>query len=532
MKLHMKYQLQLSLAVLFQLYHSTAGYTGDGPPTFLVRPQDSRVPNGSTLVLFCRASGQPLPSIMWLMNGHTIAETRFKIKTLPDALSILRIENVKLADSGKIVACTAENGIGDPLKTESSLTVFPEDQVPPGFPVIEAHPVMKSVESGRTAHLSCRVSGEPTPKVLWLKNSIPVNVKNNPRYSVSTMGNPGALMIQKAKEEDQGRYECVASNDLGVVHSKAVHLFVKERQNPPYFSFKLPPVHRVPSGGAVNLTCVAVGYPMPRVFWRRQSDGEILNDPQTAPIGRNVLTVTDVRSTESYKCVAVSKLGSIDATTVVQPDGPFIPVPPPVNLRIVDVNDTSVKIRWDPVTRSEKIAKFIVTYQVKFDSRTVVEKIIFDVASNQAHIQNLVPFKHYQFTVKAVTASGRQSEPSSPIEAHTAQQPAESAPSDVRVRPLTEKGSVLVEWTAPDEDLYGTVTGYKVIYTDVAETTPEDGWKQKDIGTRDTATTINGLDLANEHYIKVKTMNSKGASPWSNVARIVVKPDNGWFYYF
>ena len=34
-------------------------------------------------------------------------------------------------------------------------------------------------------------------------------------------------MIQQAKEEDQGRYECVARNAQGVVHSKAAHLYVK-----------------------------------------------------------------------------------------------------------------------------------------------------------------------------------------------------------------------------------------------------------------------------------------------------------------
>ena len=37
-----------------------------------------------------------------------------------------------------------------------------------------------------------------------------MDVRSNPRYSVSIMGNPGALMIQKATEEDQGKFECVA----------------------------------------------------------------------------------------------------------------------------------------------------------------------------------------------------------------------------------------------------------------------------------------------------------------------------------
>lgn len=34
-------------------------------------------------------------------------------------------------------------------------------------------------------------------------------------------------MIQQAKEEDQGKYECVARNIHGVTHSKAAHLYVK-----------------------------------------------------------------------------------------------------------------------------------------------------------------------------------------------------------------------------------------------------------------------------------------------------------------
>jgi netrin-G3 ligand len=97
--------------------------------------------------------------------------------------------------------------------------------------------------------------------------------------------------------------------------------FYLERQIPPYFSIKLPHLHKVVTGGTVNLTCVAVGYPMPRVFWRRQSDGLILNDPLTAPIGRNILTVRDVRQSETYKCLAVSKLGNIGAITVIEPDG-------------------------------------------------------------------------------------------------------------------------------------------------------------------------------------------------------------------
>lgn len=72
-----------------------------------------------------------------------------------------------------------------------------------------------------------QVRGDPRAKVLWLRDLIPLDIRADGRYSVSTIGNPGALMIQHAREEDQGKYECIARNTLGVAHSKAANLYVK-----------------------------------------------------------------------------------------------------------------------------------------------------------------------------------------------------------------------------------------------------------------------------------------------------------------
>uniref|UniRef100_A0AC34FMC4 Ig-like domain-containing protein n=1 Tax=Panagrolaimus sp. ES5 TaxID=591445 RepID=A0AC34FMC4_9BILA len=114
-----------------------------------------------------------------------------------------------------------------PIKAEAKLKVLVESSLPPGFPEIEAHPVLKSVEQGRTAYVTCKVKGDPRPRVLWLRDMMPIDIRSNSRYSVSTLGNPGALMIQQAREDDQGKYECVARNEHGVVHSKAAHIYVK-----------------------------------------------------------------------------------------------------------------------------------------------------------------------------------------------------------------------------------------------------------------------------------------------------------------
>uniref|UniRef100_A0A914R126 Ig-like domain-containing protein n=1 Tax=Panagrolaimus davidi TaxID=227884 RepID=A0A914R126_9BILA len=196
-------------------------------PALLVKPDSSTVPANTRVSFFCRADGNPIPTIVWRKNGEPINDGRYSTRTLTNGLSTLRIEPVLSSDNDLIISCTADNGVGSPIKAEAKLKVLVESSLPPGFPEIEAHPVLKSVEQGRTAYVTCKVKGDPRPRVLWLRDMMPIDIRSNSRYSVSTLGNPGALMIQQAREDDQGKYECVARNEHGVVHSKAAHIYVK-----------------------------------------------------------------------------------------------------------------------------------------------------------------------------------------------------------------------------------------------------------------------------------------------------------------
>lgn len=90
------------------------------------------------------------------------------------------------------------------------------------------------------------------------------------------------------------------------------------RRVPPRFS--IPPTNQeVMPGGSVNLTCVAVGSPMPFVKWTM---GEVeLTKEEEMPLGRNVLEVTNIRESGNYTCVAISSLGMIEATAQVTVKG-------------------------------------------------------------------------------------------------------------------------------------------------------------------------------------------------------------------
>lgn len=86
------------------------------------------------------------------------------------------------------------------------------------------------------------------------------------------------------------------------------------RRVPPRFS--IPPTdNEIMPGGSVNITCVAVGSPMPYVKWMLGI--EDLTPEDEMPVGRNVLELNGVRESANYTCVAMSSLGIIEATAQV-----------------------------------------------------------------------------------------------------------------------------------------------------------------------------------------------------------------------
>lgn len=109
----------------------------------------------------------------------------------------------------------------------------------------------------------------------------------------------------------------MAENSVGTEHSKPTNLYVKVRRVPPQFSRPPDLINEVMLGGNLNLTCVAVGSPMPYVKWRRGID-EDLTPEDELPVGRNVLELSDIRTSSNYTCIASSSLGVIEALAMVK----------------------------------------------------------------------------------------------------------------------------------------------------------------------------------------------------------------------
>ncbi|MBN3315626.1 PTPRD phosphatase, partial [Atractosteus spatula] len=395
-----------------------------------------------------------------------------------------------------------------------------EDQLPPGFPTIDMGPQLKVVERTRTATMLCAASGNPDPDISWFKDFLPVNTSNNngrikQLRSESFGGTPirGALQIEQSEESDQGKYECVATNNDGTRYSAPANLYVRElrevRRVPPRFS--IPPTdHEIMPGGSVNITCVAVGSPMPYVKWMLGS--EDLTPEDDMPIGRNVLELTDVRQSANYTCVAMSTLGVIEdiaqITVKALPKAPGTPV-------VTERTATSITLTWDS-GNPEPVSYYIIQHKSKFSEETYKE--IDGVATTRYSVGGLSPYSDYEFRVVAVNNIGR-GPPSEAIEAKTAEQAPSTAPRQVRGRMLSST-TAIIHWDEPEE-ANGQIMGYRVYYT--TEPNQHVNHWEKQIVRDVNLLTIQGLIPNKTYYIKVLAFTSVGDGPLSPDLQIIAK---------
>nr|XP_019951189.1 PREDICTED: receptor-type tyrosine-protein phosphatase delta isoform X28 [Paralichthys olivaceus] len=502
------------LLVLGLLLHLADAQT---PPKFLRTPNDQTGVQGGVASFICQATGDPRPKIVWNKKGKKVSNQRFEVVIEFDdgSGSVLRIQPLRTPRDEAIYECVASNSVGETSAT-TKLTVLREDQLPPGFPTIDMGPQLKVVERTRTATMLCAASGNPDPDISWFKDFLPVNTTNNngrikQLRSESFGGTPirGALQIEQSEESDQGKYECVATNNDGTRYSAPANLYVRVRRVPPRFS--IPPTdNEIMPGGSVNITCVAVGSPMPYVKW--MLGAEDLTPEDDMPIGRNVLELTDVRQSANYTCVAMSTLGVIEAvaqiTVKALPKAPGIPV-------VTERTATSITLTWDS-GNPEPVSYYIIQHKSKYSEDSYKE--IDGVATTRYSVGGLSPYSDYEFRVVAVNNIGR-GPPSESIEAKTAEQAPSTAPRQVRGHMLSTTTAV-IHWDEPEE-ANGQIMGYRVYYT--MDSAQHVNLWEKQIVRGSNFVTIQGLIPNKTYYIKVLAYTSVGDGPLSPDLQIIAK---------
>lgn len=385
------------LIILAALFSPT---WAEDPPRITLAPTNQKVAEEKIVSFFCKASGNPGPSFSWKKGSRRITTNRNRlvIKEMPHG-SVLRIEPVKQKDLG-VYECIADNGVGTKARANASLHVYPKTGIPEGYPRITIHPSLKAVEKDRNTVLQCGATGIPEPKITWLRDFIPVDL-SNPRL---TLLESGALQIERSQESDVGKYECVAENEKGVDYSYAANLYVKVRRVPPHFSMA-PENVDVQPGADVNLTCVAVGSPMPQVRWRQGA--RELTDENEIPIGRNVLELKNVLETKNYTCVASSDLGIIEEIAQVRVTAPGTA---PRNLRGKAASATTIALLWDePEIPNGIIKGYKIFYTMNPDLPIILwdHKTHTDSQKRVATLTNLKTNSTYTINILAFSSAGQ-----------------------------------------------------------------------------------------------------------------------------
>ncbi|XP_054634180.1 receptor-type tyrosine-protein phosphatase delta-like isoform X12 [Dunckerocampus dactyliophorus] len=485
----------------------------DSPPRFTRTPEDQTGVQGGVASFVCQATGDPQPKIVWNKKGKKVSNQRFEVIEFDDGSgSVLRIQPLRTPRDEAIYECHASNSAGE-ITASTRLSVLREDQLPSGFPTIDMGPQLKVVERSRTATMLCAASGNPDPEITWFKDFLPVNTSsNNGRIKqLRSGGTPirGALQIEMSEESDQGKYECVATNSDGTRYSTPANLYVRVRRVPPRFS--IPPADsEIMPGGNVNITCVAVGSPMPYVKW--MLGAEDLTPEDDMPIGRNVLELTDVRQSNNYTCVAMSTLGVIEAVAQIivkaLPKAPGTPV-------VTERTATSITLTWDS-GNPEPVSYYIIQHRSKGSEDPYKE--IDGIATTRYSVGGLSPYSHYDFRVAAVNTIG-QGPSSEVVEARTAEQAPSSPPRQVRGRMLSTT-TAIIHWDEPEEP-NGQVVGYRVYYTS-DNTLPVNQWEKQMVRSANFIT-IQGLTPNKTYYIRVLAFTSVGDGPLSQDLQIIAK---------
>uniref|UniRef100_A0A674KJ99 Receptor-type tyrosine-protein phosphatase S n=1 Tax=Terrapene triunguis TaxID=2587831 RepID=A0A674KJ99_9SAUR len=448
------------------------------PPKFTRTPVDQTGVSGGVASFICQATGDPRPKIVWNKKGKKVSNQRFEVL-------------------GPLFYC---------YKTKLCVS-FSEDQIPRGFPTIDMGPQLKVVERTRTATMLCAASGNPDPEITWFKDFLPVDTSNN-NGRIKQLRS-GALQIELSEESDQGKYECVATNSAGTRYSAPANLYVRVRRVPPRFS--IPPTnHEIMPGGSVNITCVAVGSPMPYVKW--MLGAEDLTPEDDMPIGRNVLELNDVRQSANYTCVAMSTLGVIEA--IAQITVKALPKPPGTPV-VTESTATSITLTWDS-GNPEPVSYYIIQHKPKNSEELYKE--IDGVATTRYSVAGLSPYSEYEFRVVAVNNIGR-GPPSEPVSTRTSEQAPSSAPRSVQARMLSST-TILVQWEEPEEP-NGQIQGYRVYYT-MDPTQHVNSWMKHNVADSH-ITTIGNLVPQKTYSVKVLAFTSVGDGPLSTDIQVITQ---------
>ncbi|XP_038571298.1 hemicentin-1 isoform X2 [Micropterus salmoides] len=265
---------------------------------------DTKVKEKHNITLTCEVSGNPVPEIKWLKDGQLLVPDR-RNQVLSHG-RFLQISGAQVVDTGRY-SCLASNSAGDRSR-HFNLNVLVSPTIAGSGPDGSAEEVTVTLSSPTS--LLCEVQSYPAALITWLKDGTPFESSRNVRVL------PGGrtLQILNAKEEDSGRYTCVATNEAGeTLKHYEVKVYVPPQINKNDIPGEglAPKEVKIKVNSTLTLECAAQAFPTPALLWYK--DGQILQADDHVSITANGRIVqikhAQVSDTGRYTCVATNIAG-------------------------------------------------------------------------------------------------------------------------------------------------------------------------------------------------------------------------------
>ncbi|KAG1668755.1 Down syndrome cell adhesion molecule-like protein Dscam2 [Nymphon striatum] len=270
---------------------------GSVPPKITDTIQEVSVMKGESVQLPCAAQGHPSPSYRWKFKGTVIKKS--------ESRGSLLISETHQPSTDTYI-CEVSNNIGAD-KAKTILTIREH---------LQAHiePQQQVINTGQGIKLSCIVTGFPVNEVEWNFNGKPIAFDE--RISLTSKHE---LVLNEARREDRGMYQCFVSNKWQTVQGTAQLLLGRLK---PSFIKTFESVVIQP-GPSVDLICTATGIPRVAITWSvngrplittynkviiKESEIDSVEDTITS-----TLTIMNVKVEDGglYSCIAINEVGNV-----------------------------------------------------------------------------------------------------------------------------------------------------------------------------------------------------------------------------
>ncbi|XP_063589610.1 nephrin-like [Penaeus indicus] len=206
------------------------------PPTIKYTSEMVTVSEGQDAHLECAADGNPLTEAMmaWRRDEYDFTKTEQIFGGKKATLTVLRANR---NDTG-VFTCEVNNGIGRVATSNITLVVKTK-------PIVERSQLLDraAAEKGKRGELRCLAEGAPDVSFSWKRDGLLLSNGARPdKYENETVRTglvswASTFYIRNVHEDDYGRYECIAENELGA--STFTVRFIKPTGPDPPLSLKV-----------------------------------------------------------------------------------------------------------------------------------------------------------------------------------------------------------------------------------------------------------------------------------------------------